>query len=55
MADSPALTLHKLAPDPTAEWRQLLDFMILPADARLAMAMDDGAVAIHAFTVTPRN
>ncbi len=38
MTDSPVLTLHKLAPDPTAEWRQLLDFMVLSANDRMAMA-----------------
>ncbi len=38
MTKSPALTLHKLAPDPTVEWRHLLNFMDLNADDRMAMA-----------------
>ncbi len=38
MTKSPVLILHKLAPDPTAEWRHLLSFMALSAEDRMAMA-----------------
>ena len=38
MTELPPLTLHKLAPDPSAEWKQSLAFMALGADDRLAMA-----------------
>ncbi len=38
MAESPILTLHKLAPDPTVEWQHLLNFMALSTDDRMAMA-----------------
>lgn len=38
MTNSPVLTLNTLAPDPAAEWRQLLSFMVLSADDRMAMA-----------------